>query len=128
MKDAAAPLKVCFHAPLLWPLWSGGRVAFTGGAEVQQARLARGLAARGVDMTVVTCDYGQPSPTTVHGVRVRKTYALDAGWPVLRFFHPRLTRTMRSSQGCTVPSASTRLTSRTMSSPFKARSAVCTAG
>lgn len=94
MKDAAAPLKVCFHAPLLWPLWSGGRVAFTGGAEVQQARLARGLAARGVDMTVVTCDYGQPSPTTVHGVRVRKTYALDAGWPVLRFFHPRLSRTL----------------------------------
>ncbi|MBK7366710.1 MAG: glycosyltransferase family 4 protein [Candidatus Eisenbacteria bacterium] len=94
MNGAAAPLKVCFHAPLLWPLWSGGQVAFTGGAEVQQARLARGLAARGVDMTVVTCDYGQPSLTTVHGVHVRKTYALDAGWPVLRFFHPRLSRTM----------------------------------
>lgn len=88
------PLRVCFHAPFLWPLWSGGRVAFTGGAEVQQARLARGLAARGVEMTVVGCDYGQPSPTRVHGVRVLKSYRLSEGLPVLRFFHPRLTRTM----------------------------------
>ena len=88
------PLRVCFHAPLLWPLWSGGKVAFTGGAEVQQARLARGLAARGIEMTVVSCDYGQPSPVTAHGVRVLKSYRLDDGLPVLRFFHPRLSRTM----------------------------------
>ncbi|MBI5171093.1 MAG: glycosyltransferase family 4 protein [Candidatus Eisenbacteria bacterium] len=87
-------LRVCFHAPLLWPLWSDGRVAFTGGAEVQQARLARGLAARGVEMTVVSCDYGQPSPVTAHGVRVLKSYRLGDGLPVLRFFHPRLSRTM----------------------------------
>lgn len=90
----ARPLRVCFHAPLLWPLWSGGAVAFTGGAEVQQARLARGLAARGVEMTIVSCDYGQPSPVTAHGVRVLKSYRLDDGLPVLRFFHPRLSRTM----------------------------------
>ena len=41
------PLRVCFHAPQLWPLWSGGRLAFTGGAEVQQAQIAKGFAARG---------------------------------------------------------------------------------
>ena len=93
---AGRPLRVCFHAPLLWPLWSEGRVAFTGGAEVQQARLARGLAARGVEVTVVGCDYGQPSPVTVHGVRVLKTYRMEAGLPVLRFFHPRLSFTMRA--------------------------------
>ena len=90
----ARPLRVCFHAPLLWPLWSDGRVAFTGGAEVQQARLVRGLAARGLDLTVVSCDYGQPSPVSVHGGRVLKTYRLDAGLPVLRFFHPRISRTL----------------------------------
>ena len=89
----AAPLRACFLAPLLWPLWSDGRVAFTGGAEVQQAGLARGLAARGVDVTVVCCDFGQPSPTRVHGVRVLRSYRLHAGIPVLRFFHPRLTST-----------------------------------
>lgn len=88
------PLRVCFHAPLLWPLWSEGRIAFTGGAEVQQAHLARGLAARGIEMSVVSCDYGQPDGAVAHGVRVLRSYRLDAGLPVLRFFHPRLSRTL----------------------------------
>lgn len=83
--------RVCFYAPLLWPLWSEGRVPFTGGAEVQQARIARGLAARGLAVTVVSCDFGQPSPVTVHGVRVLRSYRIEDGLPVLRFFHPRLT-------------------------------------
>lgn len=85
---------VCFFSPLLWPVWSGGSVEFAGGAEMQQARLARGLAALGHDVTVVTCDFGQPSPATVHGVRVLRTYRPAAGPPVLRFFHPRLTRSL----------------------------------
>lgn len=89
-----SPLRACFFAPFLWPLWSGGRLAFTGGAEVQQARLARGLAARGVDTTVVSLDFGQPSPVTAHGVRVLKSYRLDDGLPVVRFFWPRLPRTI----------------------------------
>lgn len=88
------PLRACFHSPLLWPVWSGGAVKFAGGAELQQARLARGLAVRGFDVTVVTCDFGQPSPVIVHGVRVLKTYRLEAGLPGLRFFHPRLSRTV----------------------------------
>jgi glycosyltransferase involved in cell wall biosynthesis len=88
------PLRACFFSPLLWPVWSGGKVPFAGGAEVQQARLARGLAARGFDVTVATCDYGQPSPTIVHGVRVLKTYRPQDGLPVVRFFHPRLSRSL----------------------------------
>ncbi|MFN8587793.1 MAG: glycosyltransferase family 4 protein [Candidatus Eisenbacteria bacterium] len=84
------PLRLCLYAPLIWPLWSGGKLKFSGGAEVQQAAIARGLAALGVDVTVVTCDFGQPSPTIVEGVRVLKTYRLDAGVPVMRFFHPRM--------------------------------------
>lgn len=91
---SARPLRVCFFSPLLWPVWSGGRVEFAGGAELQQARLARGLAARGLDVTVVTCDFGQPSPAVVHGVRVLKTYRPEDGLPVLRFFHPRLSRSV----------------------------------
>lgn len=88
------PVRVCFFSPLLWPVWSGGAVPFAGGAEMQQARLARGLAARGFDVTVVTCDFGQPSPVTVDGVRVLKTYRRESGVPVLRFFHPRLSRSV----------------------------------
>jgi glycosyltransferase involved in cell wall biosynthesis len=96
VSPAGAPPKVCFYAPLLWPLWSGGALPFTGGAEVQQERLARGLAARGFDVTVVGCDFGQPSPVTVHGVRVLSSYRIADGWPVLRFFHPRLTGAWRA--------------------------------
>ena len=92
----ARAVRVCFHAPLLWPLWSDGKLAFTGGAEVQQARLARGLVARGFEVTVVTCDYGQAALETRHGVRVLKSYRLDDGLPGLRFFHPRMTRTMNA--------------------------------
>lgn len=90
----ARPVRVCFFSPLLWPLWSGGSVRFAGGAEMQQARLARGLAGRGFDVTVVTCDFGQASPLTRHGVQVLKTYRREAGVPVLRFFHPRLSRSV----------------------------------
>lgn len=93
-RDREQPLRVCFFSPLLWPVWSGGAVEFAGGAELQQARLARGLAARGLAVTVVTCDFGQPSPTDVEGVRVLKTYRPADGAPVLRFFHPRLTRSV----------------------------------
>jgi len=88
------PLKVCFHAPFLWPLWSENGLEFTGGAETQQAKLARGLAARGLAVTVVSCDYGQPSVVVVDGVRVIRTYRLSAGPPGVRFLYPRLARTI----------------------------------
>lgn len=86
--------RLCFHTQYAWPLFTGGRVEFTGGAEVQQVAMARGLAARGFDMTLVTCDYGQPARVEVDGVTVLKTFPPHEGLPVLRFFHPRLTRTV----------------------------------
>jgi hypothetical protein len=33
---------VCFFAPYLWPAFSEGQIEFAGGAETQQAALARG--------------------------------------------------------------------------------------
>jgi len=88
--------RVCFHASYLYPLFSGGAVAFAGGAEVQQAFLARGLAALGFELRVVTCDYGQPRVVTVDGVRLLRTYPPRGGMPGLRFFYPRLSRTWRA--------------------------------
>jgi len=88
--------RVCFHAVYLYPVFSSGVVETAGGAEVQQALLARGLARRGFEVSVVTCDYGQPSDVTVDGVRLLKSYSPNDGIPVLRFFHPRLSRTMRA--------------------------------
>ena len=85
---------VCFHAQYAWPLFTGGRLEFTGGAEVQQVALARGLARRGFSVRLVTCDYGQPARIEVDGILVFRAFRPHAGLPVARFFHPRLTRTV----------------------------------
>lgn len=84
--------RVCFYVPFVYPLFSGGALTFTGGIEVQLSLLARGLARRGFEVDVVTCDYGQPPEVSVDGVRLLRSWRPAAGLPVLRFFHPRLTR------------------------------------
>jgi len=84
--------RVAMFAEFLYPVVSGGRVPFAGGIEVQLAHLGRGLARRGFDVRVITCDYGQPEPFTVDGLTLHKAYPPSGGIPVLRFFHPRLTR------------------------------------
>lgn len=68
-----------------------GGVEHVGGAEQQMALLARELARRGRTVSFITRDVGQAGGETVSGVRVLKAYADDAGWPGLRFIHPRLT-------------------------------------
>ena len=85
---------VCFHVPYLYPLMSGGELGYTGGLEVQQALLARGLARQGFRVSVVTCDYGQAARVTLDAVTLIKSYPPHAGLPVVRFLHPRLTRTV----------------------------------
>jgi glycosyltransferase involved in cell wall biosynthesis len=77
-------------------LWSEGRVPFAGGAEVQQAILARGLAARGFTVSVVCCDYGQPARAMFDGVTVLRAFRPFTGLPGLRFFHPRLSLAVRA--------------------------------
>jgi len=76
----------------LYPVVSGGRVPFAGGIEVQLSLMGRGLARRGFDVRVVTCDYGQPEPFEADGLTLHKAYPPTGGIPGLRFFHPRLTR------------------------------------
>ena len=85
--------RVCFHVPYLYPLVSGG-VGYTGGLEVQQSLLARGLAREGFEVSVVTCDYGQPARITHEGVTYIRSFPPHAGLPGVRFFHPRLSRTV----------------------------------
>lgn len=86
--------RVCFYAPHMYPVMSGGRVAFAGGGEVQVSLIAQGLVRRGFDVDIVTCDYGQREVEVVGGVRLLRSWRPDRGWPVARFFHPRLTATL----------------------------------
>jgi glycosyltransferase involved in cell wall biosynthesis len=88
--------RVCFFAPYLWPSFSERPIEFAGGAEVQQASLTRGLAARGFEVVVATCDYGQGHRAVREGITFLATHPPFAGLPVLRFFHPRLTGNLRA--------------------------------
>lgn len=96
---SAVPAKkphVCFVAPDTWQVLAGVKdIPVIGGAEVQQSLVAPALAARGYRVTMITLDHGQPDGAVVKGVTVRKLYRPDAGLPVVRFLHPRLTTLWR---------------------------------
>jgi glycosyltransferase involved in cell wall biosynthesis len=88
--------RVCFFAPYLWPAFSEGQIEFAGGAETQQAALARGLVARGFEVAVATCDYGQGRRVEREGITFHATHPPFAGIPLVRFFHPRLSGNLRA--------------------------------
>jgi glycosyltransferase involved in cell wall biosynthesis len=85
---------VCFvglnNLRVLAPDHCGG---FVGGAELQQTLLARALVARGFKVSMVVADHGQADGACWDGIVTYKAYRMDAGVPILRFFHPRLSRT-----------------------------------
>lgn len=81
---------ICFVALYAYNLLSGRTdIDHTGGAEVQQVRIASWLARRGYPVNFVTLDHGQPDGIDIGGVKVYKAYAREAGVPGLRFVHPR---------------------------------------
>lgn len=87
--------RVCFVNYLALPVFAPefhGRTP-VGGEEVQHSLLSKALARRGYDVSLVVADYGQPDGAVWHGVKTYRTYRLDSGLPVLRFLHPRLTKT-----------------------------------
>src|SRR5438067_841002 len=99
-QPAGAPLRkphICFVAPYAWPVLARDpAIQVVSGAEVQQSILARLFDANGYRVSLITLDYGQPSPTLVDGITVHKAYRVGGGIPVLRFLYPRLTTMWRA--------------------------------
>ncbi|HEY8068184.1 MAG TPA: glycosyltransferase family 4 protein [Burkholderiales bacterium] len=85
-------MKICLvgldNLPVLAPEY---RQHAIGGESVQQTLLARALARRGHEVSMVAADYGQADGAAWGAVRVFKAYRPAAGIPVLRFIHPRWT-------------------------------------
>jgi glycosyltransferase involved in cell wall biosynthesis len=86
--------RIAFFSEYAFPVLVPIGMPFAGGAEMQIAKFARGLQAQGFDVTVVTGDFGQPPEMRMDGIRILKTFMREHGIPGLRFFHPRLTRTV----------------------------------
>ncbi len=88
---------ICFvgmdNYPVLNPHMGSTRI---GGESLQQTLLAREFVAMGYAVSMVVRDFGQPGVEERDGIRVYKTCRLDAGLPVLRFLHPRLTSIARA--------------------------------
>jgi glycosyltransferase involved in cell wall biosynthesis len=84
--------KICFvglnNLPVLAREYNAHAI---GGEEVQHTLLARALAARGYEVSMVVMDYGQADGAVWEGIKTYKTYRSEDGVPVLRFFHPRWT-------------------------------------
>jgi hypothetical protein len=87
-------MKVCFtglgNLPVLAPEYNHHGI---GGEQVQQTLLAKALAARGYQVSMVVGDYGQSDAASWHCVTTYKAYRADAGLQVLRFVYPRWTAT-----------------------------------
>jgi glycosyltransferase involved in cell wall biosynthesis len=83
---------ICLIAPLVFPVLTGDRnLKVIGGAEVQQNFIARGLRAAGYPVSILTGDFGQLDDLEFDGLRVLKMRQQGRTFPVLRYFHPRLT-------------------------------------
>ena len=88
---------ICFvgldNYPVLNP--SRGNEYF-GGESVQQTLLAKAFASLDYRVSMVVKDHGQRQGETIGRIKVWKTYAENAGIPVVRFLHPRMSSILKA--------------------------------
>jgi glycosyltransferase involved in cell wall biosynthesis len=90
--QADALPSVCFVGLMNLPVLVRDYAHFgIGGMQVQQTLLARQLARRGCDVSMVVMDLGQPDGASWDGITTWRTFKPKAGLPVIRYIHPRWT-------------------------------------
>ncbi|NNG21843.1 glycosyltransferase family 4 protein [Telluria aromaticivorans] len=87
-------MKVCFvgmdNLPVLAEEFNAHGI---GGEQVQQTLLAKALARRGFEVSMVVYDYGQPDQAEWDGITTHRSFRQAAGLPLLRFVYPRWVKT-----------------------------------
>lgn len=89
-------MKICIISHFAYGAITGGASGHIGGVERQTTMLARWLARRDHEVTLLTWDEGQAGELEIDGVLVMKMCARRAGLPGLRFLHPRWTSLRRA--------------------------------
>ncbi|MGZ4869146.1 MAG: glycosyltransferase family 4 protein [Halobacteriota archaeon] len=90
-------MKICFLGMDNLPVLAEEFKAFgIGGEQVQQTLLARSLTGMGHEVRMVVYDYGQADRQAWDGIVTHRAYRPDDGIPILRFVHPRWTKTWRA--------------------------------
>lgn len=83
--------KVCFVSPYAYAVLTQKNLGFVGGAELQQALLAKELSKNGFDVSFVTFDFGQKGFEEHDNIKIFKTYSEKS--PVgVRYFYSKLRR------------------------------------
>jgi len=75
-----------------------GERGVIGGENVQHVLLARAWRDLGIDVSMIVFEQGLPRDLEVDGIRVIQAFRPDVGVPGLRFFHPRISRTLLAMQ------------------------------
>jgi glycosyltransferase involved in cell wall biosynthesis len=91
-------LKVCLLGLDALPSLSRehANLGVAAGEPVQQSLLARALAARGYEVTLIVLDQGQPDGLVIDGVRTINAYRPEQGIRLVRYFHPRWSGVVRA--------------------------------
>ena len=86
-----AKLHICFVAQNAYGALTGMNTGHIGGIEHKQSFIAKWLATRGHQVSMITWDEGHEGDHVIEGVRVIKMCARDAGIKGIRFFYPKWT-------------------------------------
>ena len=89
-------MNLCIVAHFAHGALTGGASGHVGGVERQISLMAKWLATRGHNVSLLTWDEGQPADCVIHGVRVIKMCRQSGGVPGIRFFYPRWTSLNRA--------------------------------
>ncbi|HBH48056.1 MAG TPA: glycosyl transferase family 1 [Bacteroidales bacterium] len=88
---------ICFVGSDVYPVLNRHfGSGYIGGESVQVTLLAKAFNDLGWRVSVVDWDYGQPEGEVIDGIRIHKTFKQNAGIPIIRFIHPRLTSIVKA--------------------------------